>query len=448
MRAFSLLSCASRFARPLAFVLPLSLGCSDLGAIGLGGDETDEFKIGDSSATAHLKDALEGGADLTFRDLFEKGDGLVFSDTPNPSELLTATNARDDGFSSAGRAPLSVLTYNVAMLDVNIFGFIPYAETPDLETRRRSTPGLIFGRGADVVLLQEVWIDQDLEEFLRTGEDLGYRGFAQDRRTHNDGLAIFIKETAIAGGTTTEFDFGSYGAQSGTEYFPGPGIARGWLSVRFVHPEIGGIRVYDTHQQAFPENWAGRMKQGRELGIIMRTTPIDEDTPDDISIVGGDFNAGPYYKNATWATPEDGEQDRWFHNTLSYPVFLTYGELVDLAIAGRPAGDALADVTLGDTVVNDAETALDIPGAEDGWCDRTPSTTFTATDCNTLYFAQYAGTEYPARLDHIFGHDPEGRILTTSSEIVFTEKERFGSVNVEPSDHFGVEVNLLITPKR
>jgi hypothetical protein len=54
----------------------------------------------------------------------------------------------------------------------------------------------------------------------------------------------------------------------------------------------------------------------------------------------------------------------------------------------------------------------------------------------------------PARLDHIFGHDPEGRILTTSSEIVFTEKERFGSVDVEPSDHFGVEVNLLITPKR
>lgn len=425
-----------------------SAGCSDLGQIALGGDDTDGFQIGASAATAHLADAIDGGGDLTFQQLFEKGDGLTFKDAPNPTKLLSDTNARDDDFPTSGRFPLTVLTYNVAMLDVDLLGFIPYAETPELNTRRKDTPAKILGRGADIVLLQEVWLAEDVEEFFATADEFGYRGFVQDREGHNDGLAIFIKESDIAGGTTTQVDFAAYGSQNGTEYFPGPGIQRGWMSVRFVHPDIGGVRVYDTHMQAFPENWAGRMKQGRELGIIMRTAPEEDGTPDDISILGGDFNAGPYYKKAEWNAPGGVKQDRWFHNELSYPVLLTYGDLIDLAIMGRPAEEALADITLGDTVVNDADASTEIPGAEEGWCDKTPAITFTATDCNSLYFEQYAGTEYPARLDHVFGHDPDGRIIASRSEIVFTEKERFGDVDVEPSDHFGVEVDLLITGKQ
>lgn len=438
----------SFFAVSLSVAVVSVVGGCDLGAVALGGDETDDFQIGESAATAHLKDAIEGGDDMTFRQLFEKGDGLTFGDdAPNPTALLTSTNTRDDAFDPAGRFPLTVLSYNVAMLNVDLFGFIPYAETPELETRRKTTPAKILGRGDDVVLLQEVWLDEDVEEFFATADELGYHGFVQDRSGHNDGLAIFIKDSAIAGGTTQEVDFGAYGSQNATEYFPGPGIQRGWLSVRFIHPDIGPIRVYDTHMQAFPENWGGRMKQGRELGIIMRTTPEEEGTPDDLSLLGGDFNAGPYYKKAEWEVPDGSTQNRWFHNTLSYPVLLTYGDLIDLAIMGRPAELALADITLGDTVVNDAGAALDVPGAAEGWCDETPAVTFTATDCNSLYFQQYAGTEYPARLDHVFGHDPDGRIVARSSELVFTEKESFGDVDVEPSDHFGVAVNLLITPK-
>jgi endonuclease/exonuclease/phosphatase family metal-dependent hydrolase len=424
-----------------------SLAACDLGAIGLGGDETDGFKIADSAATAHLGAALDGGGDLTFQQLFEQGDGATFTDTPDPSALLTATNILDDDRDRSGRAPLSVLSYNIALLDVKLFGFIQYAQTPDLDVRRQTTAARIFERGADIILLQELWIDEDVEEFLKTGEDLGYRGFVQDRSGHNDGLGIFIKETAIAGGTSADVDFGAYGSQNVQEYFPGPGIQRGWISVSFTHPEIGRIHAFDTHMQAYPENWLGRMKQGRELGIIMRQVAEADDTAGDVILVGGDFNAGPYYKEATWNVPDGSTQDRWFHNTLSYPVMLTYADMIDLAIMGRPSADAIADVTLGNTVVNDAEKALDIPGADDGWCERTPKTTFSASDCNTLYFAQYAGTEYPARLDHIFGHDPDGRIVVTKSELAFTESQPFGDTDVEQSDHYGVAIEMLVTPR-
>ena len=136
-----------------------------------------------------------------------------------------------------------------------------------------------------------------------------------------------------------------------------------------------------------------------------------------------------------------------FMNLGIGPVRTGVFNVADLAIMGRPAADAIADVTLGDTVVNDADKALDVPGADEGWCDRTPTTTFTATDCNSLYFDQYAGTEYPARLDHLFARDPAGRIVATSSKIVFTDKLTFGDVEREPSDHFGVLAELVVTPR-
>ncbi len=434
-------------ALSVSVVGALSAAGCNYGDVALGGDETDDFKIGESGPTGHLKEAIDGGADLTFRQMFELGEGLTFADKPDPTALLTATNTLDDDADRAGRFPLTVLSYNVALLDVNVLGFIPYAETPDLEVRRRVTPGLIFGRGDDVILLQELWLDEDVKEFTSTAAQHGYQAFVQDRDGHNDGLAVFIRDQAIAGGSSTDVDFAAYASQNGTEYFPGPGIQRGWMSVAFTHPDIGRVRVFDTHMQAFPENWLGRMKQARELGIAMRTAASD-DGNDELVLAGGDFNSGPYYKKSEWNVPDGSTQSSWFHNTLSYPVLLTYGELVDLAIMGRPANLATADVTLGDTVVNDADTALEIPGADASWCASTPATTFTATDCNSLYFAQYAGTEYPARLDHVFGHDPEGRIVATKSALVFTEKETFGDVVVEPSDHFGVAVELLVSPRK
>ena len=429
-----------------ALLAPFALavaGC-DLGAVGLGSDETDAFRLLDTAAGNHLAQVLEGGDALTFQDVIEGGDNIVFTDTPVPQGFLRAQNTVDDDRNRHGRGNLSVLSYNVALLDVDLLGIIPYAETPDLDRRRRTLPGLVFETGADVILLQEVWLEQDVERFIERGEEAGYEGFVQARTGHNDGLLSFVKKSAMAGGSSTEVDFAAYGSQVGTEYFPGPGIQRGWLSVRFTHAEVGPITAFNTHMQAFPENWLGRMKQAREVGIILRQ--IQEESGD-LVLFAGDLNAAPYYKKATWDVPGGATQDRWFHNTFSYSTLLTYGDLLDAVIMGRSANDAIADITLGDTVVNNADTALDIPGAEDGWCGRTPNTTFTATDCNSLYFDQYAGTEYPARLDHIFVSDRNGRVVVTGSEILFTKKLQFGDLSREPSDHFGVMVRMLVTPK-
>jgi endonuclease/exonuclease/phosphatase family metal-dependent hydrolase len=258
-----------------------------------------------------------------------------------------------------------------------------------------------------------------------------------------------IKESSLAGGSTTRITYSEYGAQNGQEFFPGPGIKRGWLAVEFIHAELGPVVALNTHMLAYPENWYGRLHQARELGIVVeqssnRVQAREGRAP--LVFAGGDFNSGPYYKEARWESPDGSVFEGWFHNTLSYPTLLTYGDMVDVAIMGRPAADATADVLLGNTVVNNAATSATIPGAEEGFCARTPHTTFTATDCNSLYFDQYAGTEYPARLDHVFARDPANRIVATKSALVFTEKERFGALQREPSDHYGVLVEMLITP--
>ena len=437
-------------ARPFALLCGLSAsliasGCDgDLGGFPLGSDEADDFVLTDVPAFAHVAAAIDGGENLTLGGLIDKGDDVVFDSAPNPAQLLTDTNVLDDNRSREGRQPLSVLTYNVALLDVDLFNIIPYTESPNQTQRRRVLPGLIFETGADVVLLQEAWQEQDIEAFSRRAVTSGYTPFTHDRSRGNDGLVVFIRSAVIAGGTTTDVDFKAYGSQVGSEYFPGPGLSRGWMSVRFVHASIGEMRVFNTHMQAFPENWLGRVKQARELGIAMRAAVEDTGA---FVFVGGDFNSGPYYKNASWQSPDTSIVDRWFHNAIAYPALLTYGDLVDAAIMGRPAVDAVADITLGDTVRNDSGRALEVPGVEEGWCERTPPITFTATDCNSLYFQQYGGTEAPARLDHVFVSDKGERVVVDRSAVVFTEKQTFGDVFIEPSDHFGVRVDLLVTPK-
>ena len=329
----------------------------------------------------------------------------------------------------------------MALLDANIFGFIDYAATPHLAERRASMPGIALTAGHDVIAVQELWLDEDVSLWRTAAAEHGYLMFVGERGGFNTGLATFVREEIVQGGSMRTFAEKSFAHVDASEFFPGPGIKRGYQHTGFVHRDIGPVRIFNAHLWPYPANWKGRMWQVRELGIATRT----ESAADEVILVAGDMNAGPYYKSATWRTPDGGEETSWFHNTISYPLLLVYGELVDLAVMGRPATDAASDVTLGNTVVNDPEQATSIPGAEDGWCTRTPQSTFTGTDCNALYFEQYAGTEYPARLDHILAHDPDGRIVVQNSSLAFTEPRRFGGLTIEPSDHYGVAVELLLS---
>jgi len=63
-----------------------------------------------------------------------------------------------------------------------------------------------------------------------------------------------------------------------------------------------------------------------------------------------------------------------------------------------------------------------------------------------LYFTQYGGTEFPARLDQVFARDTDERVVVARSRIDFTEQLRFGDTLVEPSDHYAVIVELVVSP--
>ena len=424
--------------RPL-LLLSVLLGCAKTGAPSSVGDlPADAVKLADSPALEHLAAALDGGADQTAADLFR--EDLRFDRAPDPSALLSATQAANAGRENDG-TELRILSYNVALLQAPIFWVIPYRATPYLDERRPVLPDLILAADYDVVLLQEVWRKQDVKRFAAAGEAHGYRSWWVPRGRYNDGLIILVKSALIADGTEPVFDAAPYENRDPLENFPGPGIKRGWSSVAFTHPTLGALQVFDTHLLAWPSNWLTRMSEVRELGSVVAASTAGGG----VAFVAGDMNGGSYYKSDAWVTPDGETETGWWPNTVSYAMLLHYGGLRDLFIAGRDAEGALLDVALGDAVVNDGPASTQIPGAATGWCDQYDDRDFTASDCNALYFQQYAGTEYPARMDHLMVADPGDRVFVTSSALAFTEQVTFGDLPpMEPSDHLGVEVIVRV----
>jgi hypothetical protein len=122
---------------------------------------------------------------------------------------------------------------------------------------------------------------------------------------------------------------------------------------------------------------------------------------------------------------------------LAYPLLLHFGGLVDLVVMGRSPENAASDVDLG----------AQVKTVSPEWCAQIGHSTFTASDCNALYRIQYEGTEYPARIDHLLASDPTGRIHVAKSGLIFTDKVHFGDgLVIEPSDHYGIFVDLRVRP--
>lgn len=412
--------------------------CAD--PLALGTRELDARRLSESNNLNHLFRAL--GEDLTLRGLFERGDGADPLRAPDPTSLLERTSTRDDARAGVPGVRVSVLSQNVALLDAKLLGFIDYARTPLLDERREALPAVFLEGAPKIVLLQEVWLPEDVDGFQAAAEARGYLAFPGSREGHNDGLMTLIHGSLVEDESAMESGVVAYQAQDGLEHFPGPGIKRGYQWVRFSAPQLGTLVVFNTHMQAFPGSWKQRLSQARELGLAVLAKAGDEA----LAFVGGDLNAGPYYKKKKWALPDGSVDGDWWQNAFSYPVLLEYGGLEDLFIMGKPLAEAARDVTLGDTVVNDPARALEVPGAEEGFCEGTPHTTFTVSDCNALYFAQYGGTEYPARIDHVLVRDVSQRVFVERSAVVFAEPLDFGGQTSEPSDHYGVRVDLVIEP--
>jgi endonuclease/exonuclease/phosphatase family metal-dependent hydrolase len=401
----------------------------------VGSSPLDAVPLGASSSLRHLGVAL-GTPQATASQLFAKD--VRFVSRPEPGAALLAQHASTLHEPAKDAAPLSVMTYNVALLDVRplekqlggskagraVSGFLEAQagatlESPDLAARRAALPEAILRSGKDIIMLQEVWNPEDVQRFVRAGEAHGYLALVTPRDQYTDGLMTLVKKDLVdpsKGGI--EQRAVTYEQQDSKERLVG-GVKRGIQEVRFHHRTLGAIRVANTHAQAYPENWRERAAQMRTLGLLLR-----DGAPGDIVLGGGDLNAGPYYP-ANTHTKKTGEQvSDWYQNGMSYWVLMHYSGGADAALAGRGAPEAQADLT-----------AAQVPPTSPGW-------PHTASPLNTHYAAQY--DEQPARLDHLV---TAGRpVKVVASQVEFTQRptELVGPL----SDHYGVSVSLQVAPEQ
>ncbi|MDP3274659.1 MAG: endonuclease/exonuclease/phosphatase family protein [Deltaproteobacteria bacterium] len=417
--------------------LSLTVSCGRAG-IPLGSVEQDNVALAASALFAHYQGLLTGAT--TVGELLR--NPLSFSAKPTPRALLQQIAASNPP-AAADAVPLRVLSYNVGLLDVQLFGLVNYARTPDLEVRAAVMAQTLFAQGYDVIAVQELWRSSDVTRFRAAAATAGYWVVTSSRAGYTDGLAIAVK-TSVAptpGVVLAE----QYSEISGNEFYPANGYSRGFLSVRFESPALGPVVVYDTHTAAFPSAYRLRMAHARELGLHARRNVTDNA----LLFVMGDLNAAPYYATDRWALANGTSEPDWFANTLSYPVMMHYAGVTDLAVRARSMADADADITLGDLVPSNPAMALQVPLGDAGYCARTPNTVFTGTDCNAMYFAQYAGTEFPARLDYVLARDTDNRIHVAESTVAFVDPVPYSDGRMGPlSDHYGQAVRLQIAPRR
>jgi endonuclease/exonuclease/phosphatase family metal-dependent hydrolase len=415
------------------------IACSSSLVPKIGEIETDNISLSQHAMTKHLAAALET-SNITLGELVAAKEAIQIQEAPDPTALLQSMATIDDQRTFSRSSDLAVLSYNVALLDAKLIGLISLRQSPYLEERREILADLIFSSSHDVICIQELWHAEDTKLFSEIAASYGFLSFVTNRQESNDGLAIFIRSSIMSGGTAPLFTQTVYDVQDGVEFWPGPGIRRGFMRVEFIHKNIGRTIVYNTHMQAFPDQWHNRLVQARHMGYDISSSTSDED----IVIVAGDLNAGAYYQKASWEYPDGKKEDHWWHNTFSYPALLAYGQLSDAVMMSRSIEDAALEVIEGQKVVNNPNTALEIPGGVEDYCASVHPLAFTATDCNTLYFEQYAGEEYPARLDHIHVTSRNDRIKARESSIFMREKIMFQNVEVEPSDHYGVSILLEV----
>jgi endonuclease/exonuclease/phosphatase family metal-dependent hydrolase len=426
-------------ARALTVVTALTVaGCAKAG-IPIGSVDADNVALAGSPLFAHYQGVLSGAS--TVGDLLR--NRLAFSGRPTPTALLQSMQAANPP-AAPDAVPMSVVSFNVGLLDASLFGVVQYARTPDLEARAELMANAVFAQGYDVLGLQEVWRPADVERFRTAARSAGYWVVASSRAGYTDGLLIAVKTAFAPEPAASEVRFEQFSEISSNEFFPAPGFSRGFLSVRIEHPRLGSIVVYDTHTASFPAAYRLRMSHARELGLHAQRTV----RPGELLFVVGDVNAGPYYRADVWNLPNNASEPDWYANTLSYPVLMHYAGVTDLVVRGRTAADATLDITEGDRVPNDPASATRVPFGMAGFCPAVPAAPFTGTDCNALYFQQYAGTEFPARLDHVMGRDTDNRIHVESAPMAFTESVAYGGRMGPLSDHYGQLVRMRIAPRR
>jgi hypothetical protein len=125
--------------RALPLALCLSLLACERAVPAIGDVAADRTPWASLDAFAHYRGLLQGAT--TVGELITQP--LTFTARPTPRALLQSQRASNPA-ARPDAVPLSVLSYNVAMLDVSLFGVVPYTATPTSTsaarcTRRRSS---------------------------------------------------------------------------------------------------------------------------------------------------------------------------------------------------------------------------------------------------------------------------------------------------------------------
>ena len=415
-------------------MLLLLLACTVKPPQDLGSFAADQTML---SAAAPLTHLAAAGAEGDVADLLRAGNA-VFSAAPDPSSLFVERHQEHQALPPLQESiELQVMTYNVALLSRTYLGSL--VEMPEIDARRQRMAELLFSADYDVLLLQEVWEWEDLLALQVAGAHQGYVVYGGTAARHDEhGLAIAIREDVIDWTAPQQQAEQQFAAQRKLEYWPGPDVKRGWLTWSFT---LSGtdqrIHLYDIHATSFVSFWLQRELQARQVGLEVAALPEE-----DVVILGGDLNSGPYYHADIWIDGAGEPVAEWWRNAAAYGLWLHYGEMYDVLNAvGEPE-----DVRLGSTIPTAHADYLAEPYGRAAWCDEVAGTVFTATDCNSLYFQSYAGTEFPARLDHILVRDPSEVVRVQSAGMAMTELMDFETGTFEVSDHFAIEAVLQIAP--
>jgi hypothetical protein len=397
----------------------------------LGEDPLDEAVLADVPVLAPLAEAL-GDDGATVLDLFD--EDLAFASAPDPTGPHQAEHDRQAALDPVtGEIPLRVLTFNTGLLDRGYLG--GHVAVPEIEARRAVMADTLLSGGWDVLLLTEIWEWDDVEAIGAAAEDAGFDWYAGTERTHEEtGLMLLVRSELV--GATELQEEGQFDAQRKLENWPGPNLKRGWLHWQLTLAGSDAvIDLWVTHLTPFPDRWLTRNLQVRQLGLLARDVPDDH-----VVILGGDFNAGPYYASDTWVTGEDEEIGDWWANAVASPLIRHYAGLEDAHAAAtgpldKAAGDALP--------LDGGEALLDEPYGDASVCEGPGQDVYTATDCNSHYFASYAGTEFPARMDALFFRGGD-RMRVDGAALVLTDD--IEGEDFELSDHYGVATTFAVAP--
>lgn len=413
--------------------LVLCVGCAagfhpKMGSLG-----ADKTLLTDSTSLLHVSHASTAlGEDV--ESLLSRPREAV-TRPPDPSGRMEAQRAAHLALPDlASSVELSVLTYNLGLMDFQVLGYP--VQSPALEARRAATPGQVFALGHDVLLLQEVWRWQDVDALARMAHANGYVIWPGTPERHEEhGLVIAVRAERIGG--DTELDEGRFNAQQKVERWPGPGVRRGWLSFGFGLAGTGQeVTFFNTHATAHMRHWRVREQQARQLGAVAGAQ-------EGLVFLGGDLNSAPYYPQDVWTTGMGNEEGDGWNNAVAWGLWQHYSGAVDVValVAGAE------DVRLQRHVPGDWTRFLYDPYGDPSWCDAMLGGLLTGTDCNALYFEQYAGEEPPARLDHLLMKDPAGQVRVDGVSVVLHDRTvPTDSGPVEPSDHYGLVAHLRIAP--